>query len=60
MQETIFVKITTHALSSLSERKYNCPQLVPIAADVQKLLNFLDQKAKLCTEELKSHTEDKT
>jgi len=52
MQETIFVKITTHALSTLSERKYNRPQWVRIAADVQKLLNFLDQKAKLCTEEL--------
>lgn len=53
-------KITTHALSTLSERKYNRPQLVPIAADVQKLLNFLDQKAKLCLEELKSDAEDKT
>jgi len=53
-------KITTHALSTLSEHKYNRPQLVPFASDVQKLLNFLDQKAKLCTEELKSDTEDKT
>ena len=52
--------ITTHALSTLSERKYNRPQLVPIAADIQKLSNFLDQKAKLCLEELKSDAEDKT
>jgi len=28
-------KITTHALSTLSERKYNRPQLVPIAADAE-------------------------
>jgi len=34
--------------------------MVPIAPDVQKLLKCLYQKAKLCTEELKSNTEDKT
>ncbi|XP_055022443.1 uncharacterized protein LOC129412454 isoform X2 [Boleophthalmus pectinirostris] len=46
--------VSATSLKSLSESKWNAPQLLPFTADVQKLHNYLDEKQKQYQHDLES------
>jgi len=45
-------EISTHALRSLHQRKFNKPLVLPLAEDVKTMHNHLDEKARECVEAL--------
>ena len=45
-------EISSHALRSLHQRKFNKPLVLPLAEDVKMLHSHLAKKAKACTEKL--------
>jgi hypothetical protein len=44
-------KVSTHALSTLHERKWNKPLLLPLTEDIKKLHTHLDNEANRCRSE---------
>ena len=45
-------EISSHALRSLHQRKFNKPLVLPLAEDVKTMHNHLDEKARECVEAL--------